>query len=395
MNMNKAPWDTTEDMAKTEEKTVSPVDAAIAEQKQEADPAVSAAQAAIEKEAGQLTEEEKKQVQDFAKTIDLQDTKSIIEYGSGVQKKMADFSESVLDNVKTKDLGEVGNQLTGLISQLKDFSPEAKQKGGFFKLFHSQEKRIAEMKAGYDSAAKSVDAVADSLKQHQIKLMKDVDILDRMYASNLDYYRNLTMYILAGKVRLQEAKEKELPELQQRAETSGLADDTQAVKDLSDKINRFEKKIHDLELTRMVAIQTAPQIRMIQNNDTMMVEKIQSVIVNTIPLWKNQMVLAMGLEDSVRAAKAQNAVTEMTNELLQHNADVLKQSSIETAKASERGIVDIETLKKTNESLISTLDEVEKIQADGKAARAQAEEELSRLEDDVKKKLLEISSSSH
>lgn len=394
--MSKAPWDNiTEDTVKREEKTVSPVDAAIAEQKKEADPAVSAAQVAIEKEAGQLTEEEKKQVQDFAKTIDLQDTKSIIEYGSGVQKKMADFSESVLDNVKTKDLGEVGNQLTGLISQLKDFSPEAKQKGGFFKLFHSQEKRIAEMKAGYDSAAKSVDAVADSLKQHQIKLMKDVDILDRMYASNLDYYRNLTMYILAGKVRLQEAKEKELPELEQKAETSGLADDAQAAKDLSDKINRFEKKIHDLELTRMVAIQTAPQIRMIQNNDTMMVEKIQSVIVNTIPLWKNQMVLAMGLEDSVRAAKAQNAVTEMTNELLQHNADVLKQSSIETAKASERGIVDIETLKKTNESLISTLDEVEKIQADGKAARAQAEEELSRLEDDVKKKLLEISSSSH
>lgn len=393
--MNKAPWDMTEDMTKTEEKTVSPVDAAIAEQKNEADPAVSAAQEAIEKEAGQLTADEKKQVQDFAKTIDLRDTKSIIEYGSGVQKKMADFSESVLDNVKTKDLGEVGDQLTGLIGQLKDFSPESKQKSGFFKLFHSQEKRMAEMKAGYDSAAKSVDAVADSLKQHQIRLMKDVDILDRMYASNLDYYRNLTMYILAGKVRLQEAREKDLPELQKKAETSGMADDAQAVKDLSDKINRFEKKIHDLELTRMVAIQTAPQIRIIQNNDTMMVEKIQSVIVNTIPLWKNQMVLAMGLEDSVRAAKAQNAVTEMTNELLQHNADVLKQSSIETAKASERGIVDIETLKKTNESLISTLDEVEKIQADGKAARAQAEEELSRLEDDVKKKLLEISGSSH
>lgn len=389
--MNNAPWDTTEDNVKNEEKTVSPVDAVIAEEKRNEDPAVSSEQAAIAKEAGQLTEEEKKQVQDFADTIDLNDTKSIIEYGSGVQKKMADFSESVLSNVRTKDLGEVGDQLAGLIGQLRDFNPDAKQKSGFFKLFHSQEKRMAELKAEYDSAAKSVDTVADSLRKHQVRLMKDVDILDRMYASNLDYYRNLTMYILAGKVRLQEIKDKDLPELKKKAEESGQPDDAQAVRDLSDKINRFEKKLHDLELTRMVAIQTAPQIRMIQNNDSMMVEKIQSVMVNTIPLWKNQMVLAMGLEDSVRAAKAQNAATEMTNELLQHNADVLKQSSIETAKASERGIVDIETLKKTNESLISTLDEVEKIQADGKAARAQAEQELSRLEDDVKKKLLEIS----
>lgn len=341
-------------------------------------------------EAGNLTEEEKKQVADFAQSIDLTNTKGIVEYGSGVQKKMADFSETILQSVKTKDLGEVGDMLTGMIGELKDFDPNGKSKGGLFGLFKTPEKKMAELRASYDDAAGSVDKVAEGLKQHQIKLLKDVDILDQMYASNLDYYKNLNMYIAAGKLKIASVQNEDLPRAKAKAEASGLAEDSQAVRDLEDQVLRFEKKVHDLELTRMVAIQTAPQIRMIQNNDTMMVEKIQSTIVNTIPLWKNQMVLAMGLNDSLQAAKAQASVTDMTNQLLKQNADKLKQSTIETAKASERGIVDMETLKKTNESLISTLDEVAKIQSDGRAARRQAEEELQNMEQQLKAKLLDF-----
>ncbi len=346
-------------------------------------------------EAGDLTETEKQQIVDYAKTIDLNNTKEIIEFGSGVQKKMSDFSESILQTVKTKDLGEVGDLLTGVVVDLKDFDPNKEEKsGGLFGLFKKPEKKMTELKTQYDEAAKSVDNVAQALKQHQIKLLKDVDILDKMYESNLSYYKDLNMYILAGKQKIEMVKNNELPAAKAKAESSGLPEDAQAAKDIEDQLTRFEKKVYDLELTRMVAIQTAPQIRMIQNNDTIMVEKIQSTIVNTIPLWKNQMVLAMGLNDSVKAAKAQSAVTDMTNKLLEQNAEKLKMASIETAKASERGIVDLETLKKTNASLISTLDEVAKIQEDGRSARASAEVELQNLEDEMKQKLLEMSNRS-
>ncbi len=340
---------------------------------------------------GTFSETETKQIEDFAKQINIKDTRTIINYGGGVQKQMADFSESVLQNVKTHDLGEVGNMLTGVISDLKSFDPDGEEeKGGLFGLFKKQGKKISEIKAGYDKAAVNVDKVAQALQQHQITLLKDVDMLDKMYASNLTYYKQLSMYIAAGKKKIQEVKTVDLPAAKQKALETGLAEDAQAAKDLEDQLTRFEKKIYDLELTRTVALQTAPQIRMIQNNDTIMVEKIQSTIVNTIPLWKNQMVLALGLNDSLQAAKAENEVTNMTNQLLQSNAAKLKQTTIETAKASERGIVDIETLKKTNESLITTLDEVAKIQTEGRAKRAQAEVDLRTMEDELRKKLLSM-----
>jgi uncharacterized protein YaaN involved in tellurite resistance len=278
--------------------------------------------------------------------------------------------------------------LTGVISDLKSFNPGEEEKGGLFGLFKKQGKKLEEIKAGYDKASVNVDKVAQALQQHQITLLKDVDMLDKMYVSNLKYYKQLSMYIAAGKKKIADVREKDLPAAKLKAEQSGLAEDAQAAKDLEDQLTRFEKKIYDLELTRAVALQTAPQIRMIQNNDTIMVEKIQSTIVNTIPLWKNQMVLALGLNDSLQAAKAENEVTNMTNQLLMQNAAKLKQTTIETAKASERGIVDIETLKKTNESLITTLDEVAKIQTEGRAKRAQAESDLQSMEDELKHKLL-------
>ena len=339
---------------------------------------------------GTFTETERKQIEDFAGQIDLNDTKMIINYGGGVQKQMADFSESVLQNVRTHDLGEVGSMLTGVITDLKNFNPGEEEKGGFFGLFKKQGRKLEEIKAGYDKAAVNVDKVAQALQQHQITLLKDVDMLDRMYASNLKYYKQLSMYIAAGKKKIADVREKDLAAAKLKAEQSGLAEDAQAAKDLEDQLTRFEKKIYDLELTRAVALQTAPQIRMIQNNDTIMVEKIQSTIVNTIPLWKNQMVLALGLNDSLQAAKAENEVTNMTNQLLMQNAAKLKQTTIETAKASERGIVDIETLKKTNQSLITTLDEVAKIQTEGRAKRAQAENDLQSMEDELKRKLLSM-----
>ncbi len=340
---------------------------------------------------GTFSEAETKQIEDFAKQINIKDTRTIINYGGGVQKQMADFSESVLQNVKTHDLGEVGNMLTGVITELKSFDPDGEEeKGGLFGLFKKQGKKLSEIKAGYDKASVNVDKVAQALQQHQITLLKDVDMLDKMYASNLTYYKQLSMYIAAGKKKIADVKANDLPAAKQKAVESGLAEDAQAAKDLEDQLTRFEKKIYDLELTRAVALQTAPQIRMIQNNDTIMVEKIQSTIVNTIPLWKNQMVLALGLNDSLQAAKAENEVTNMTNQLLNSNAQKLKQTTIETAKASERGIVDMETLKKTNESLITTLDEVAKIQTEGRQKRAQAEIDLRTMEDDLKKKLLAL-----
>lgn len=281
-----------------------------------------------------FTEEEKKQILDFSKQIDIRNTQGVIGYGSGVQKKMADFSESVLQNVRTKDLGEVGGMLSDVMLDLKSFNPdEEEKKGGFLGLFRKQSRKIEELKAGYDRASVNVDKVSSALQQQEIKLLKDVDMLDKMYASNLEYYKQLTMYIAAGKQKISDVKLNDLPAAKAKAQASGLAEDAQAAKDLEDQLTRFEKKIYDLELTRAVALQTAPQIRMIQNNDTMMVEKIQSTIVNTIPLWKNQMVLALGLNDSLVAAHAENEVNNMTNQLLRQNAAKLKQTTIETAKA--------------------------------------------------------------
>ena len=340
-----------------------------------------------------FTEEEKKQILDFSKQIDIRNTQGVIGYGSGVQKKMADFSESVLQNVRTKDLGEVGGMLSDVMLDLKSFNPdEEEKKGGFLGLFRKQSRKIEELKAGYDRASVNVDKVSSALQQQEIKLLKDVDMLDKMYASNLEYYKQLTMYIAAGKQKISDVKLNDLPAAKAKAQASGLAEDAQAAKDREDPLTRFEKKIYDLELTRAVALQTAPQIRMIQNNDTMMVEKIQSTIVNTIPLWKNQMVLALGLNDSLVAAHAENEVNNMTNQLLRQNAAKLKQTTIETAKASERGVVDIETLKETNQSLISTLDEVAKIQSEGRQKRAEAENELQQMENQLKEKLLSMQS---
>jgi uncharacterized protein YaaN involved in tellurite resistance len=341
-----------------------------------------------------LTEAEKQQVEQFSKQINLADTNVIIQYGAGTQKKMADFSDTALESVKTHDLGEVGNMLTGVINDLKEVSPDAEESGGFFhQLFKKPEKKMTELKAKYDSASANVEKVSKALQEHQVSLQKDIAVMDKMYATNLTYYKELTMYILAGKKKLEEAVNVDLPAAKEKAEKSGLAEDAQAARDLEEQINRFEKKLYDLQLTRMVSIQTAPQIRMIQSNDTAMVEKIQSTIVNTIPLWKNQMVLAMGIEDSTRAAKAQAEVTDMTNKLLQSNADKLKQATIETAQASERGIVDMETLKHTNETLISTLDEVARIQNEGREKRAQAEAELQGMEDQLREKLLHMQQS--
>ena len=335
-----------------------------------------------------LTEAERRQVEALAKQINLRDTNGILQYGAGTQKKMSDFSDAALATVKTRDLGEVGEMLSGVINNLEEFNPNEKEESGFFGLFKKPKKKLDDIKVQYDKANVNVEKVAKALQEHQVILMKDIATLDKMYASNLVYYKELTMYILTGKKAIENLKNGELAELRAKAERSGLSEDAQAVRDLEDQINRFEKKIHDLELTRTIAIQTAPQIRLIQSSDTMMVEKIQSTIVNTIPLWKNQMVLALGIEDSTKAAKAEAAVTEMTNKLLNSNAEKLKIATIETAKASERGIVDMETLRKTNESLISTLDEVARIQDEGRTKRREAEAELANLERELKDKLL-------
>ena len=335
-----------------------------------------------------LTEEERRTVDAFAKQIDLTNSTLVLQYGAGTQKKMADFSESALANVRSKDLGEVGDLLSGVVKELKNFDEEEEK--GFLGIFKKASNKIENMKAKYAKAETNVNEIVKVLEKHQIQLMKDTALLDKMYELNLTYFKELSMYILAGKKKLQEVRSGELMELSAKAQTSGLPEDAQAAKDLDSMCNRFEKKIHDLELTRMISIQTAPQIHLVQNNDTLMVEKIQSTIVNTIPLWKSQMVLALGVEHSTQAAAAQREVTDMTNELLRKNAEKLKMATIETAKESERGIVDMDTLKATNESLISTLDEVMNIQREGRQKRAEAEAELQNMENELKQKLLQI-----
>ena len=337
----------------------------------------------------QLTPAEQKMVADFAAKIDLTNSNQILQYGVGAQKKMADFSESALENVRTKDLGEVGKMLSGVVAELKSFEVDEDDKG-FFARFKRGGNKIIALKARYAKAETNVDQICDVLEAHQVQLLKDVSILDKMYEVNKTYFKELSMYLLAGKQKLEQVRVNDLPALQQKAQASGLPEDAQAANDLSNMWNRFEKKLHDLDLTRMVSIQMAPQLRLIQNNDLIMSEKIQSTIVNTIPLWKSQMVLALGVEHSTQAAKAQREVTDMTNTLLRKNADALKMATIETQKESERGIVDIETLKHTNETLISTLDEVMQIQKDGREKRTQAEQELRKLETDLKNKLLQL-----
>ena len=335
-----------------------------------------------------LTDEERRMVDAFAQQIDLTNSTLVLQYGAGTQKKMADFSESALENVRSKDLGEVGELLTGVVKELKDFEEEEEK--GLLKKKKKASNKIENMKAKYAKAEANVNEIVKVLEKHQVQLMKDTALLDKMYELNLTYFKELSMYILAGKKKLQEVRGGELSALTAKAQASGLPEDAQAAKDLDSMCTRFEKKIHDLELTRMISIQTAPQIRLVQNNDTLMVEKIQSTIVNTIPLWKSQMVLALGVEHSTQAAAAQREVTDMTNQLLRKNAEKLKMATVETAKESERGIVDMDTLKATNESLISTLDEVMNIQKEGRQKRAEAEAELQNMENELKKKLLQI-----
>ena len=335
-----------------------------------------------------LSPEEQQMVDAFAAKIDVENTTQILQYGAGTQKKMADFSDAALANVRTQDLGEVGDLITSVVGELKGF--DAEEQKGFFGFFKKQANKLELMKARYDKAELNVEKIGDALQQHQVRLLKDSAVLDKMYAQNLAYFKELTMYILAGKKKLEQVRSGKLAELQQIAQRTGLAEDAQAARDLADKCDRFEKKIHDLELTRAISIQTAPQIRMIQNNDSVMVEKIQTTLVNTIPLWKNQMVLALGIAHSTEAAQAQRQVTDVTNALLKQNAEKLHMASVETAREAERGIVDIETLKKTNTELITTLDDVMKIQADGRAKRLAAEAEMAKMEDQLKRKLLQI-----
>lgn len=339
-----------------------------------------------------LTEEEQKMVNDFAAQIDITNTQMVLQYGAGCQKKIADFSESALNNVRTKDMGEIGKMLTDVVTELKSFDEEEEK--GFLGIFKKSSNKLDNLKAKYDKAETNINKISKVMEGHQITLLKDVAMLDKMYDLNLNYFKELSMYILAGKQKLEQARTIELPRLLDKAERSGLPEDTQAAKDYASMCERFEKKIYDLELTRTISMQMAPQIRLIQNNDTTMSEKIQSTLVNTIPLWKSQMVIAIGLDHSIEASKAQKEVTDMTNALLKKNAETLKTATIETARESERGIVDIETLTATNQTLISTLDEVMKIQEDGRAKRKSAEEELVRIEDEMRRKLLELSQSS-
>ena len=339
-----------------------------------------------------LTPEEQQIVTEFAAKIDVENTTQILQYGAGTQKKMADFSDAALANVKAQDLGEVGDLIVSVVGELKGFDTEEEK--GFLGFFKKQANKLEMMKAKYDKAEVSVEKISDALQQHQIRLMKDSAMLDQMYDQNLAYFKELTMYIMAGKQKLEEVRAGKLAELEATAQRTGLAEDVQAAKDLADKCLRFEKKIYDLELTRAISMQTAPQIRMIQNNDNVMVEKIQTTLVNTIPLWKNQMVITLGIAHASEAAAAQRQVNDVTNALLQANAKRLHTASVETAKEAERGIVDIETLKKTNAELIQTLDDVMKIQQDGRTQRMAAEAEMAKMESDLKTKLLQIRSGS-
>ena len=339
--------------------------------------------------ADSLSAEELAQVDAFAQQIDIANSQQVLTFGSGAQKKMADFSETALERVRTQDLGEAGDLIAGVVTELKSFDADEESKG-LFGLFKRQANKIVALKARYDSAEANVDKIARELEQHQVTLLKDVAMFDQMYELNLKYYKELTMYILAGKKKLADVRENELPAMRAKAEQTGAQEDAQAYNDKVQMCERFEKKLHDLELTRMISIQMGPQTRLLQNNDTLMVEKIQSSLVNTIPLWKSQMVLALGLEHSRQATAAQAAVTNMTNDLLKKNAEMLKMGTIETAKEAERSIVDIETLQHTNQQLISTLDEVMQIQKDGAQKRREAELELGRIEGELKQKLLEL-----
>lgn len=336
-----------------------------------------------------LTPQEEKMVEEFAAKIDLNNAGMVLQYGAGAQKKIADFSDSALEHMKTKDLGEIGQMLADVVGELKDLDKEEER--GIFSIFKKSGNRLSNMRAKYEKAEANVNRICKVLEGHQIQLLKDIATMDRMYEINLSYLKELSMYILAGKRKLKSAMDQELPAAVEKARRTGLPEDTQEANDLANRCSRFEKKLHDLELTRMVSLQMAPQIRLVQNNDSMMSEKIQSTLVNTIPLWKTQMVLTVGLNHSAEAARAQRQVTDATNELLRKNAQMLKMATVETAKESERGIVDMETLKATNQSLISTLDEVMKIQEDGRIKRREAQAELGRLEEELRLKLLEMS----
>ena len=337
-----------------------------------------------------LSPEEQKMVNDFAEKIDITNSQMVLQYGAASQKKLSDFSETALSRVKTKDMGETGELITSLISELQGFDATTEQPKGIFGFFKKTSNSIEQLKTRYDSADKNVERIKAQLEDHQVTLMKDITMLDKMYELNLVYFKELTMYILAGKKKLAEVRANDLKAAQEKAQRTQLPEDAQAARDLADLCDRFEKKLYDLELTRNVSIQMGPQIRLIQSNDTMMAEKIQTTIVNTIPLWKNQMVLALGIAHSQQAMQAERAVTDATNELLKKNAATLKQGPMEIAKESERGIVDIETLQQTNKQLIETLDELNKIRADGKAKRANAEQELGRIEGELRQKMLEI-----
>ena len=376
--------DTLKDFAAAPTLTLDPFPA-----KEAAVPAPEPKEEAPEWDESILSEEEERMVDEFSGQIDLKNSSLILQYGAGAQKKMADFSEKALESVQTQDLGEVGELLGNVVTELRSF--DAEEERGILGFFRRGAGKIAAMKAKYAKAEANVNRICQVLEGHQVQLMKDSAMLDKMYELNRTYFKELSMYILAGKKKLAEVRNGELKRIAAKAQQSGLPEDAQEARDLDAMCGRFEKKLHDLELTRMISIQTAPQIRLVQNNDTLMVEKIQSTLVNTIPLWKSQMVLALGVEHSAQAAAAQRQVTDMTNELLKKNAAVLKTATVETAKEAERGIVDMETLKATNESLISTLDEVMRIQQEGRQKRQEAEAEMSRMENELKTKLLQIS----
>ena len=341
-------------------------------------------------ELSKLSPAEQAAVKEFAGKIDILNTEQVMNYGSAAQKNITEFSDAALSSVRTKDLGEVGDMLSDLVIELKGLNFDPEEKKGFLGLFKKTSQNIAALKAQFDKAEVNVDKIVESLEKHEITLMKDISLMDKMYERNQEYLKELTMYILAGKIKIEQLRNVELPEIQNKARQSGLPEDAQAANDFANMIGRFEKKIHDLELTRTISIQMSPQIRMIQNNDTLMAEKIRSSIVNTIPLWKSQMVMGLSLHHSEQAMKAQREVTDVTNELLTKNAQALHQGSVSIAREAERGIVDMETLKKTNQELIATLDEVRQIQDDGRARRAQAEEELGRIEGELKQKLLDM-----
>ena len=345
---------------------------------------------AIQLDESQLTEAERKMVDDFAKQIDITDSNLVLQYGAAAQKNIAGFSESTLNSVRTKDLGEIGQALSSLVVELKHFGEDEEKKGGIFGFFQKKKNELEALKASYAKAETNVDKIVKVLENHQVTLMKDIAMFDQMYELNTKYYKELTMYILAGKKRLEYLRTHDLAELKKKADASGAQEDAQTYNDFANLCSRFEKKLHDLELTRMISIQMGPQTRLLQNNDTQMLEKIQSSLVNTIPLWKSQMVLALGLEHGRQATAAQTAVTNMTNELLQKNADLLKMGTVETAREAERSVVSIETLQHTNQQLISTLDEVMKIQTEGAQKRKEAEAELGRIEGELKQKLLEL-----